>query len=44
MKEAVEVIFGFFSKPTRFHFVAERVTKFMFAFLPFLVKITIVIP
>jgi hypothetical protein len=23
MKEAVEVIFGFFSKPARFHFVAE---------------------
>jgi hypothetical protein len=23
MKEAVEVIFGFFSKPARFHFVIE---------------------
>jgi hypothetical protein len=44
MKEDVDIIFGFFSKPTRFHFVAKWMTKFMFAFLPFLVKITIIIP
>jgi hypothetical protein len=44
MKEAIEVIFCFFSKLARFHFVIERMTKLILAFLPFLVKTTIIIP